>query len=260
MQQDPSARAVHPNGKGNGNGNAQWRDPRWLESVISNLPVFRQTPQRRIAEVATYCRAQAVRRGALLCGRGDALPGVMAIAYGFVKLALRRTEGDERVVRFVGANETFGEAEALLDRPSPVGAVALADTMVVVIPPRPLHELLELDPNFARSMVCRLAEGSLELLTELEASVRQRSVQRLAGYLASLARRGTDPGACAVRLPATKTAIAARLGITKETMSRLLRELATRGLIEVARNEIMIFDRARLAELAGHGNGSGGAA
>jgi CRP/FNR family transcriptional regulator len=63
-----------------------------------------------------------------------------------------------------------------------------------------------------------------------------------------------------VRLPATKTAIAARLGVTRETLSRLLRELATRGLIEVARNEIMIFDRARLAELAGGSNGSGSAA
>jgi CRP-like cAMP-binding protein len=254
MQQSPSARLVRLN------GNGQRRDPRWLESVISNLPVFRQTSQRHVAGIATYCRAQAVRRGALLCGRGDALPGVMALAYGFVKLALPRTEGDERVVRFVGASETFGEAAALLDRPSPVDAVALADSMVVVIPPRPLLELLELDPNFARSMVCSLAERSLELLTELEASVRQRSVQRLADYLGSLVRRRTDPGVCAVRLPATKTAIAARLGVTRETLSRLLRELATRGLIEVARNEIMIFDRARLAELAGGSNGSGSAA
>jgi CRP-like cAMP-binding protein len=53
-----------------------------------------------------------------------------------------------------------------------------------------------------------------------------------------------------VHLPTTKTVVAARLGVKKETLSRLLRVLAQRGLISVAQRNISILDRARLSALA----------
>ena len=46
--------------------------------------------------------------------------------------------------------------------------------------------------------------------------------------------------------------IAARLGVTKETFSRLLRELGQRKVVSVARREITLLDRERLADIA-HG-------
>ena len=49
------------------------------------------------------------------------------------------------------------------------------------------------------------------------------------------------------RLPVSKTILADRLGITKETMSRLLRELMAQGAIEVARRDITILDRDLLS-------------
>ena len=53
-----------------------------------------------------------------------------------------------------------------------------------------------------------------------------------------------------IRLPATKAAVAARVGITKETMSRMLRDLSERGLLEVAGSQLTVKDRAGLAALA----------
>ena len=57
-----------------------------------------------------------------------------------------------------------------------------------------------------------------------------------------------------MRLPATKTTVAARLGVKKETLSRMLRQLAAGGVVQVAGREIAILDRAALARHAGaHG-------
>jgi Mn-dependent DtxR family transcriptional regulator len=70
--------------------------------------------------------------------------------------------------------------------------------------------------------------------------------------LESLADAGA-PAPVTVRLPATKTVIAARLGVTKETFSRLLRELAQRGLVRIAKREITLLDRAELAQVAHSG-------
>jgi CRP-like cAMP-binding protein len=119
-----------------------------------------------------------------------------------------------------------------------------------VIPVRPLQQLRERDGRFANNLVGILAEGLLSLVAEVEANSGRSSAQRLAAYLDSLAEPQSG-STCAVLLPVTKTALAARLGVTKETISRLLRNLREQGLIEMTRRKITILDRVRLAGIAG---------
>jgi CRP-like cAMP-binding protein len=227
------------------------RDHKLLEGVISNLPAFRQLSRKDLDMLANHAQLREARRGTVIVGRGERIPGVIALAYGSAKLALRRANGEEKVVRLLGPGESFGLAAALLDRPCPVDLVALADCVVATIPPVPVLRLLELDTGFARSVALSLAERVLELVSELEASLQQSGLQRLACYLHALAQPHGQPGSWIARLPATKTTVAARLGVKKETLSRMLRELANQGLIAVAGPEVSIIDRAGLAQLAG---------
>ena len=226
------------------------QDTRFIEGLLGNVQLFRGVQPRHVARVAAQSRTQRARRGTVLYRMGETLPGVVAVAYGSVKLALRRAGGDEKVLRFLGPNDTFGEATVLLDRPCPVDLVALADTMVAVIPPQPMRWLMAQDLEFAQNVACVLGESFLNMLGELQSSVQQNGVQRLAAYLDSLAEPHAGNGGWIVHLPVSKTVVAARLGVTKETMSRLLRELASRGVIAVSRREITIVDRARLAQIA----------
>jgi CRP-like cAMP-binding protein len=75
-------------------------------------------------------------------------------------------------------------------------------------------------------------------------------VQRLASYLDSVAEPVAGHGHYRARLPGTKTLAAAQLGMSKETLSRLLRSLAVRGVLQLSRREIAILDRAALSALA----------
>jgi len=195
-------------------------------------------------------RLERARKGDSILQRGKPLRGIMAVADGLVKVALRRADGVERVLRFVGPGETFGEAAVLLSRPSAVDAVALADTAYLVLPAGAVRALVARHGGFARRLATLLAERMLSLMTEVEASELRPAGERLAAYLLSLARPRDGDGTWTVLLPATKTLVASRLGMKKETLSRLLHGLATRHLIEVSRREIAILDRGALAELA----------
>jgi CRP/FNR family transcriptional activator FtrB len=95
-----------------------------------------------------------------------------------------------------------------------------------------------------------LAERMLDLLDEIEASELRPAAERLATYLLSLAQPAAADGSLTARLPATKTLIAARLGMKKETLSRLLHDLAGRRLIAVLRQEISILDAGALRAVA----------
>lgn len=225
---------------------ANLHESRFIEGVVGNLRLFSDAAPFQVAALARQSWVLPARRGDLLARRAEQLPGLFIVAYGLAKLAMRGRENDERVLRLIGAGQTFGEANALLGGPLRYDALALADTKAVVIPSQSLVMLMDAAPRFASAFARLLAQRKLEMLSEIEAATLQRGAQRLASYLASLdAER-----AGRVELPVSKTLVAAQLGMKKETLSRLLRQLAAGRVIEVSRREISILDRAGLDRVA----------
>jgi len=207
--------------------------------------------QAQAAALAAHCRPLSARRGEMIAPHGGVLPGVLFICSGTVKLSLRGAEGDERVLRIVGAGESFGEPTALLRKPCLYDAVALTDAKLLCIAPAGIFALLSRDRRFARLLVLALAGRSYSVLAELAAATTQRGAQRLAGYLESLPKRdGARRGGATVQLPVSKTVVAALLGMKKETLSRLLRQFTTDGLIGMTRRDIDILDPAKLSAAA----------
>ena len=178
-----------------------------LEGVIANLPMFRQAPRQSLAELARHARSQHVHRGSAVCRRGDPMAGLFAVAYGMVKLALRTDAGEEKVLRLVGPGETFGEAVMFLDGTTnflhgipmycvTIGveyrdAIALADSLLVVLPAEAVFALLEGDPRFARSLIASLSQRMHALVADVEASSLRGGLQRIAAYLEAFAADGT---------------------------------------------------------------------
>ena len=226
------------------------RDQLLIEAVIGNLKLFWGASPAQRASVAAQCWTLPLPRGSALVRRGERLPGLLALAYGSVKLRIPVNGTKERVIRIVAAGESFGESAALLGRAAPFEPVALASSKLVVIPSAAIFALIERDARLARSALLLLAERHLRLVEELHTSVPRRGVQRLASYLEAVAEPVAGNGEFKARLPGTKTLAAAQLGMSKETLSRLLRSLAVRGVLRVSRREIAILDRAALSGLA----------
>src|SRR6266487_1177516 len=92
----------------------QTRDQRLIEGIVGNAALFRGTSPGQLAAIAKHCWTLEARRSELISARDSRLPGVFALAYGTVKLALRHANGEERVLRLVHAGQSFGESTALL--------------------------------------------------------------------------------------------------------------------------------------------------
>jgi CRP-like cAMP-binding protein len=204
----------------------------------------------KAAALARHCTVLHARRGERIARRGDPLAGVHVVAAGTVKLAVTPAEAEPRVLRLVAGGEPFGEPTALLGTPCLYDAYALTDVTLIIVPRAALLALFDRDRRFARQLLLAIAARSYTVLREFEAATTQRGAQRLAGYLESLPGRASAGGVHTVDLPVSKTIVAARLGMKKETLSRLLHQFAADGIIGVARREIAILDRARLSAAA----------
>jgi CRP-like cAMP-binding protein len=203
--------------------------------------MFRGTPRERVAALARQSLAAHAPAGSAIVCRDEHVPGLMVVVEGLAKLALKG--GSERVLRFVGPGETFGEAALVLGQPLPIDAVAVTDTSLVVVPAAPLLALFDRDRPFARELLATLCRRLQAMVADFESATQHDAGERLAAYLGSL-------GLNTICLPAPKALIASRLGMTKETLSRLLRSFIDQGLISVAKREVKLLDRARLSALA----------
>jgi CRP-like cAMP-binding protein len=217
--------------------------------VLARLPLLQSISRQHFAEVVRQARTLHYRRGQRVARRGEPVPGLFAVAYGMVKLELHGAAGAERILRLVGPSQTFGEIALFRQQPLPLDAVAVVDTGLVLVPAATLLTLIETDAHFARGLVASLCQRLHAMVTDFEATTMHGATGRLAAYLQSLA---ASPAASSVTLPAAKKLIAARLGMTKETFSRALHELAHAGVVRVAGREVMLLDRQGL-ERAGRG-------
>jgi CRP-like cAMP-binding protein len=220
-----------------------------VQGVLDKLPLLEGVTPEAVRELATQSLVVRSVRGQVIVRRGERVPSIYAVAFGSVKKRLPRPPGNEVVLGLLGAGTTFGKTAVMLGAASQVDVVALDDTMLVAMRASCVLAMLERNLRFSRNLARALAEHNQALLAELE-SGRLRSAQRLAAYLESIAEPAAEPGRLAARLAVSKTLLAARLGIKKETLSRLLREFASDGMIEVSGRTIAIRDLGALRQMA----------
>jgi CRP-like cAMP-binding protein len=216
-----------------------------IASIISRLPLFMEVSSEQLQHVAAESREKRLTKGEMLFHKGDPCRGFYVIIWGQVKLAFPSSQGNEKVVQVLGPRQSFGEAVMFMDRPYPVLAEAVVDTLVIQIPRKPVIDLLERDRTFALAMLAGLSTRLHSLVQDVESYSLRSSTQRLIGYLLQQCPpEGSGPAE--VDLPTSKQLIASLLNLTPETLSRIFRDLGDAGLIEVHGRQIKIPDIAKL--------------
>lgn len=209
-------------------------------SILTNLPLFRQLGPDDVAHLTQGCRELRPQKGEIVFQKGDPSNGFYVVAHGQIKLAFPSTHGAEKVVEIIGPGQSFGEAVMFMEKPYPVFAQALADSLLLHISKQALFEAIEHDSSFARKMLAGLSIRLHSLIQDVEAYSSLSGAQRLVGYL--LQNEGAANGALEVELRASKQVIASRLNLTPETFSRILHHLTEAGLIHVEGPRITIPD------------------
>lgn len=220
-----------------------------IPQILSRLPLFQELAPDQIAALETACRERRLSKGEMLFQKGDPAKGFFVVVFGQIKLAFPSAQGNEKVVQILGPRQSFGEAVMFMDRPYPVFAEGLVDSLLLHIASATVFDLLERDPLFARRMLAGLSLRLHSLVHDVETYSLRSSAQRVVGYLLQQCPQNeSSDGSFDISLPTSKQVIASRLNLTPETLSRIFHDLSTNGLIGVSGKQITINDVTRLRE------------
>lgn len=219
-----------------------------IPAILSRMPLFMELTPDKIGQIASHTREKRLAKGEMLFNKGDPVRGCFVIIFGQIKLAFPSSQGNEKVVEILGPKQSFGEAVMFMDRPYPVFAESLADTLLLHIGKNVLFDLLARDPTFARHLLAGLSQRLHSLIQDVESYSLRSSAQRVIGYLLQHGESdGESAGPLEVTLPTSKQVIASRLNLTPETLSRIFHELSQAGLITVHGKQITVLNPARLS-------------
>ena len=220
-----------------------------IPQILSRLPLFQELAPEQIAALESACRERRLSKSEMLFQKGDPAKGFFVVVFGQIKLAFPSSQGNEKVVQILGPRQSFGEAVMFMDRPYPVFAEGLVDSLLLHIGSATVFELLESDPLFARRMLAGLSLRLHSLVHDVETYSLRSSAQRVVGYLLQQCPQNeSSEGSFDISLPTSKQVIASRLNLTPETLSRIFHDLSANGLIGVSGKQITINDVNRLRE------------
>ncbi len=196
-------------------------------------------------------RRRKVPKDSLLYRMDDPFTNLYAIRLGHFKTYQVSAGGEQQITGFQMAGELLGMDAISTDRHH-CDAMALEDSEVCEIPFARLEELFGTIPtllhHFHRMMSKEITrEQNVMLLLG-----NMRAEQRFAAFLVNLASRYAARGYSSTefQLRMSREEIGNYLGLTIESISRLLSRLKKQGLLRVANREIELLDPERLRAIA----------
>src|SRR5579875_2784160 len=189
------------------------------------------------------------RRGATIYREGDPADFVYNIAAGVVKAFRTLTDGRQRIVAFLFAEDLIGLAEegVYVNQAEAVTAVT-----AYRIPLRALDNLARTDPTLDYSLLLKLTHELRAAQCHALILARHDAVGRIAMFIAMLQRLQQERGVNGdeIRLPMSRSDIADYVGMPLSTVSRSFRSLIAGNIVRFTdRRHLRIIDRARFEEL-----------
>lgn len=207
-------------------------------------PFFASAGDAALARLLRAAFAQLLPRGAVMFEQREQADFLHLLLEGSVGLQARDERGAETVVEIFGPGELFLVPAAVLRLPYLASGTALTDVRVLMIPADAFREALREDAAIGKATVELLARHWRLMVDQVVDLKLRPAERRLARFLAR--RVPEDAGAGVAPLAEPRAALAGRLGMTPETLSRSLASLEAKGLVRVHPRHADVMDRERL--------------
>jgi len=183
---------------------------------------------------------------------GHKFNSIYAIRAGAVKLYTYSDSGDEIVHGFCLAGDVVG-FDGLVNEHYTFNAVALDTTSVCLMPYEDLSDLAHRIPNLNHQIMATMSKKMFDDRLHSELLIKRNADQRVAHFIWNMAQRFQQRGYAhdEFRLPILHRDVALYLGLTPETVSRILAKLNADGVVCWKKKQVQIFDEAKLKEIAG---------
>ncbi len=175
--------------------------------------------------------------------RDSSSTDVFFIVRGRARIVNYSVTGREIAFDDLTDGDYFGELSALDNRPRSANVMALVESLILALPQRTFRQVIERHPAIALEVMTRLANivrAADERIMDLSTLAAHNRVQ--AELLRQVRGHGRDSNRGRISPIPVHSDIASRVSTTRETVARVLNDLARRGIVERTKQALVIHD------------------
>ena len=195
-------------------------------------------------------RSRPIHKGDVIFEMGNKFDSVYAIRSGTAKLIRLTETGDEQIIGFYLPGELLG-LDAIENGQYKCTAVAMETLTYCAFPFDRLATLSQVIPGL-QQQIFRLMSKELSSENEMLLSICNKNAEaRVATFLISLSQRFQNLGysSSEFNLSMSRQEIATYLGLTMETVSRIISKFQKQGILKTERKMVTISENERLHQI-----------
>jgi CRP-like cAMP-binding protein len=222
--------------------------PQWTE-VLSRDPWFSSLDPGLAQLMLSMAVERKYRGNEIVYSANDAPSGMYGVLSGGVRLSQYTPAGKHLLFSTFSPGAWFGVISEFDGLPRPHNAITVEPTRLLHVSSAAFREIVSRDWRYCFDLarcVVALFRDALDLLSEL------RSVPypaRVAQTLLAISDHEVAVGGADADPRVTQEDLAAMVGVTRQTISRLLTDWEARGLVERGYGRIRLRDPAGLARI-----------
>ena len=218
--------------------------------ALHKVKLFAGLSPEELGKIEVVCRYKRFSANEQIFDRNSKARDVFFVIRGKVRVVNYSLAGREITLDDISEGEYFGELAALDGQPRSASIMALTDCLIVALSPVQFIQVLERHPKVALRALRRLSQivrRSTERIMDLSTLGANNRVH---ADLLRLAEAGDKKdNTVMIRPIPVHGDITSRIGTTRETVARVLNDLARRGIVKRTKDALVISDMARLHEM-----------
>jgi CRP/FNR family transcriptional regulator len=220
-------------------------------SAFRGCRLWRTASDEAVATLARRARISEVPRGASLAREGEAADEFGVLVSGRARVFYLGPDGRQITFETVEAGQPLAAVAAMAGARYPANIDAATPATYASVPSEALFELLDAEPQVARTLIADLANRVVNF-TSVVSTLALDVPSRVARYVFQRALQSGTPTVAGlhVTLGMKKGELAMALGTTPESLSRAFARLKEDGVMEVSGQDVTILDMRALATLS----------
>ena len=212
-------------------------------SFLRQVPLFESLDDAEIDAHSELTFTRTFNKEAVIILAEEEGDTLFIIKDGQVKVSIVSEEGREVILSLLGGGAVFGELSLLDGKPRSANVVATEDTELLMLRRTDFVQLIYKTPQIATALLAELASRLRKTDRQIEGLALLDVTSRISETLLQLAsEQGSESEeGIIIRNRPTHQELANMSGTTRETVSRVLKRLASQGCIISKGRQLVIL-------------------
>lgn len=210
--------------------------------LLRKVSIFRDLDEASLLGLDRLCRVRSFEREAIVVSEDERGDSLFVVAEGQTKAVLFGPSGREVILALFRVGDFFGEMSLLDDQPRSATVMATVPSKLLVLERAAFARHLLSSPRSALPILAEISRR-LRKADEVIGNLALLDVYaRVASALRELAKREGEltPGGVLVKERPSGSQMAAMLGTTRETVSRVLSDFQRRGYLKQSGRHLIL--------------------